>query len=79
MGITESDLEAFQQYARERIGSITPDTSLDELAYQWQLTRERDEVNEVLKEGIDDIKAGRHRSAREATEEIARKHGLSAE
>ena len=79
MAITKSDLESFQQFAQERIASITPDTSLDELAYEWQLSRERDEVNDIIQEGLDDIQAGHHRPAREATEELARKHGLWSE
>ncbi len=79
MTISESDLESFQQFARERIASITPETSLDELAYEWQISRERGELNDVIREGLDDIQAGHHRPAREATEELARKHRLSTE
>jgi len=79
MAITVQDLEAFQRFAIERISHLAPDIPLDELAYEWQLSQEREAVNGAIKEGLADIQAGRHKPAREVTDELAKKHGLSTE
>jgi len=79
VAITVQDLEAFQRFAIERISHLSPEVPLDELAYEWQLTQERNDVNKAIKEGLSDIQAGRHRSARKVTDELAKKHRISAE
>lgn len=77
MTITAQDLEAFQRFAMERIGQLDPETPLDELAFEWQVLQDRHEVNGSIREGLSDIQAGRHRPAREVTDELAKKHEFS--
>ncbi len=79
MSVTQSDLTAFQQFALSRIGAGSADTSLEELAYDWQISRERDSANLAIREGLTEVRAEQHRPARDASEELARKHGLSSE
>jgi len=79
MAITLQDLEAFQRFAIERISHLSPEVPLDELAYEWQIAQERNDVNKAIEEGLSDIQAGRYRPAREVTDELAKKHGISAE
>lgn len=57
--------------------------SPEELFDPWKLLnptpKEQTEIDASIKRGIADIDAGRHRPAREVTEELRQKHGISTE
>jgi len=54
------------------------ESSLEELIAKWRAARERDNVNAAIREGIDDIRAGRFRPAKEVTADIRKKYRLPA-
>ena len=82
MTISQDALDSFYQIASERIQSVGVD-SPEELFDLWKLLNpapdEQAEIDASIRRGIDDMNAGRHRPAREATEEIRQKHGISKE
>lgn len=77
MAVTKQDLDSFHQFATNRIENGGAELSLEELAYQYECAKERDEVNAVIARGLKDIDAGRGRPAREVTEELRQKYGIS--
>ncbi len=79
MAVTKEDMQDFNRFVDERIKNGGAELTLEELAFEWQTTRERDEVNAIIRRGLDDIDAGRHRPAREVTEELRQKHAIPSE
>ncbi|MCI0492725.1 MAG: hypothetical protein L0Z07_07295 [Planctomycetes bacterium] len=75
MSITREDLDRFHRFAEERLGNDGTD-SIAELARQWQAAREREEVNEALRDATEDLKAGRYRTAADVSRDIDRKFNL---
>ena len=76
MPITQADLQDFHEFATGRINNGGSEECLEELAYQWQLLRERDDVNADIRQGLADVEAGRGRPAREVCDELAQKYGF---
>lgn len=77
MSVTPDQLNDFHQFALANLGSGDAQ-SIPALAHQWQVAREREEVNEALREATEDLKAGRFRSADEVNRDLERKHHLPA-
>jgi hypothetical protein len=79
MKISQEALDSLYQVASERIQSVGVD-SPEELFNLWKLLNpapdEQAEIDAAIRRGIDDMNAGRHRPAREATEEIRQRHGI---
>ncbi len=59
MFVTEADIQAFAQFAREQTTNGGANLTMTELAARWQAERERHEVNAAIREGLADIDAGR--------------------
>jgi hypothetical protein len=82
MPISQEALDNFYQIASERIQSVGVSSS-EELFDLWKLLNpapdEQTEIDALIQRGVDDMSAGRHRPAREATEEIRQRHGISKE
>jgi hypothetical protein len=80
---TQDQLDNFHRFACEQISHGGSQASLDELYSRWRIDNptqdERDEVNEIIRQGIEDIAAGRGRDAQEVTEELRKKHGIASE
>lgn len=72
MPVTHEQLEDFHRFAQMKLGNGGA-SSLADLAAEWQVLRERAEVNEALREAADDLKAGRYRSAADVSRDAARK------
>ena len=82
MAVTQAALDSFYQIASDRIQNVGVE-SPEELFDLWQLlnptAEEQTSIDAAIARGIEDINAGRHRSAREVTNEIRHKYGISAE
>ena len=75
-----NDLRAFKGFIEEKLSNggvdLTPEEALVHWEIENQTEREREETLEAIRRGFADIEAGRVRPAREALEEIRRKHNL---
>jgi hypothetical protein len=82
MPISQAALDSFYQVASERIQNVGVDTP-EELFDLWKLLNpaphEQSEIDAAIQRGSDDIKASRHRPAREVTEEIRKRYGIAEE
>lgn len=59
MTVTEADIQAFAQFAREQAAEGATNLSMSELASRWQAAREREAVNSAIRESQADMNAGR--------------------
>ncbi|MBC8356867.1 MAG: type II toxin-antitoxin system Phd/YefM family antitoxin [Planctomycetes bacterium] len=80
---TLEQLDSFHQFAAEQLDNGGADLTIDELFSRWRMDNptpsERDEVNAIIRRGLEDIAAGRSRDADEVTEELRVKHGIPSE
>jgi predicted transcriptional regulator len=69
-------LAELEEYAR-RLGKSTVDALDDVLAeyLEWE-RQDYQETVEAVREGVEDVKAGRTKPAEQFLDEFARKHGL---
>ena len=72
MPVTQSDTQAFADYATTRVNNGGAE-SMSQLVRDWLAARERAEVNAAIREGLADIEAGRTRPAREFMTEVREK------
>jgi len=74
------DLRAFRDFVDAQLGnggsSLTPEECLDLWIIENSSDEEREEAVAAIRLGLDDMYAGRTRSAREAIAELRRKHKL---
>jgi hypothetical protein len=75
MSVTRQELESFQRFAEKKLGNGGAE-SISDLALQWQIEREREEVHEALREATEDLRAGRYRPAEDVSRDIRRKYNL---
>ena len=75
MSVTLSELESFHHFAAQKLRAGGTAT-IDELVRQWQAAREREEVNEALREATEDLRAGRYRPAEDISRDLERKFGF---
>jgi hypothetical protein len=75
------DLRAFRDFVDAQLdnggSSLTPEERLDLWIIENSSDQEREEALASIRQGRDDMDAGRTRSAREASAELRRKHKLS--
>ena len=80
---TMEQLDSFHRFASEQLSNGGADQTIDELFSRWRMDNptptERDEVNAIIRQGIEDIAAGRGQDAEEASEELRVKHNIPAE
>jgi predicted transcriptional regulator len=74
MPLTQQELDRFYEFACEVIRNRGSDVSLDELIAKWRAAREREDVNAAIREGIDDLGAGRMRPAEDVTNDLRKKY-----
>ena len=77
MSITESDIQAFSDYARAEITNGGAELSISELAAKWEAEREIQETLGDIRQGEGDIAAGRGKPVAEAFADIRAKLGLN--
>ncbi len=79
MSVVHDELAGFQRFAEEKLrrGEVE---SLDELFDLWRLEHaapdEQAEVHAAIREGLEDLQAGRFRPADEVTAELRAKYGV---
>lgn len=76
MSATRDQLESFQQFAAKRLASAVVEPSFDELLIEWQDLQEREEIDEAIRRGIADFKAGRHEPAEQVMASLREEFGF---
>ena len=79
MAVTIEELQSFHDFACKQVEHGNDDTSIDELFMEWLDTRDRDQINAVIRQGLDDIDAGNGRPARDVMEELRQEHNIPTE
>ena len=74
MAVTKEELQSFHDFACKQVERGNHDLSIDELLMQWLDTRERADINAVIRQGLDDIDAGGGRPARAVMDELRQKY-----
>lgn len=77
MSATRDQLESFQQFAAKRLATADVEPSFDELLFEWQDLQDREEINEAIRRGIADFKAGLHEPAEKVMADIREEFGLN--
>lgn len=79
----DSFLENFRRFATEKINNGGAELTVNELLQLWAFenptAEERAEVAEIIRQGDEDIAAGRGRPVDKVNEELRQKYNLSAE
>ena len=70
MSVTAEQLDAFHRFGAEQLANGATNLSWDELFIMWESRNNRADANAAIREGLDDIDAGRFHSADEALAEI---------
>ena len=79
MSVTLSELESFHHFAAEKLQSGGAE-SMEELFDLWLVehpsAEEEADVHAAIREGLEDLKAGRYRPADEVMDELRAKYGF---
>ena len=76
MSISNEEINSFHQFALSFCNE-TSDLTLEELVARWRATKDRDEVNEVIRQGLEEIGAGKGRPENEVFAEMKDKFDLN--
>lgn len=75
-----NDLKAFRDFADAKLSNGGADLTLDEALDLWEYENspedEREATLQAIREGLEDMHAGRTRDAREVLLELRKKHNL---
>lgn len=74
MAVTEADIDAFGQFAKERLG-VADNVSLEQLLLQWEAAKESEAVAADIRQGLSDIEAGKGRPSADVFAEIRTRLG----
>jgi predicted transcriptional regulator len=69
LSVTQAEIDQFHEFATERT-KASPVDSFDELYLEWDLTRERADVNAEIARGLKDVAAGRFDPADDAMDVV---------
>ena len=78
MPINSEDINSFHKFALS-FSSADADMTLEELVAQWRLSKDRDEVNDVIRKGLNEIAAGEGRPENEVFAELKEKFDLNVD
>ena len=76
MAVTEADIDAFRQFAKQQLGNADGDLSLQQILNAWEMRRESEETVEDIRRGISDIEAGEGKPVAQAFADVRRKLGM---
>jgi hypothetical protein len=80
MIVTQQDVEQFHRFATGKLANGGAGMTWQELFDAWMMedppTAEREAVNAIIRQGLQDIEAGRFRSAEEVNAELRNKFEL---
>jgi hypothetical protein len=74
--VTQNELDEFHRFATERLRATAEVLSMDDLVVEWDSLRNRDEINDAIREGLTDIEEGRTRPAGAVTEQLRKKYNV---
>jgi hypothetical protein len=79
MVVVQEQLESFHRFAQQKLQNGGAE-SLEDLLDLWRIENpsdeEQTEIHAVIRQGLEDIDAGRGRDADEVLRDLRRKHGL---
>lgn len=78
MAISTDEFDNFADFGRARL-SEGQQLTLEDLVMEWDSHRNRGNVNEAIREGLEDITQGRYRSGPEFMTELRSKYNLPTE
>ena len=70
MSVIERDLRDFEQFVIQAAAGSDDDLALEDYVCLWRARQERESTCEAIREGLDDLNAGRVRSADEVIAEL---------
>ncbi len=76
MTATKESVDRFYEFARRKLEAADAEVSWDELLIEWQSACDRDATNQAIREGLDDVDAGRHQPATEVMQELRSEFGF---
>ena len=76
MTVTEADIHAFAEFARDQAANGGADLTMAELAARWQAAREREAVNSAIRDSLADVEAGRTELFSESQDRFRRERDL---
>jgi hypothetical protein len=75
MSVSLEQLESFHRFAQQKV-QVGEADSIAELAREWEIAQDREDVNEAIREAMEDFKAGRFRPAADVSRDMRRKYNL---
>lgn len=76
MPVTQQQLDSFHHFASQCIQSKLEIGTFEDLLFEWESTLFHSDVHAAIKEGLEDINAGRTRAARLVTQELKDELGI---
>ena len=76
MSTIRDDLNSFNQFAAARLAAPDSLASIDELFSEWYDFRDREQINQAIRQGLADVAAGRYQPAEQAMDAIRQEFGL---
>ncbi len=79
MSDTEQFLEEFHQFALGRLSQGQNEVELDELMLHWYDSKESEQINATIRQGLADMEAGLGKPAHVVSDDLRKKFGFNAE
>ena len=76
MTVTQQDVDSFHRFASQQLDRGASGLTLAGLLEKWSRLREQEDVNDAIREGLEDIDAGRVKPASEVMDGLRRKYEL---
>ena len=78
MATTREELDRFHRFAADQIGSDQSPFDLEELLMRWMDQEDCSSIGAAVDRGLREMESGLGRPVGEVSEELRRKHGISA-
>lgn len=79
MSDTEQLLQDFHQFALGRLSQGQDEFELDELMLHWYDSKEGEQINATIRQGLADMEAGVGKTAHIVSDELRKKFGFDSE
>tara|TARA_R110002167_G_scaffold328389_1_gene534707 strand:+ start:655 stop:894 length:240 start_codon:yes stop_codon:yes gene_type:complete len=79
MSDTQQLLEEFHQFALSRLSQVNNELELNDLMLQWYDSKESDEINDAIRQGLANMDAGFGKPASVVSDELKKKFGFNSE
>jgi predicted transcriptional regulator len=70
------EVESFHKFAVARLAAGTPEPSFRELLIEWQDREGREAVNQAIREGLEDVAAGRYEPVEKVMDDLRAEFGF---